>query len=314
MPERHAEISVQVPARNPGPSFSAFLGSLSAQVAGGPSWELVVVDDGSDIPVGESFDIRPEGASRVEVIRLDGPGNRPRARNVALEASTAPLAFMTDSDLRLGRDVLRRHAEARREGFDGVLRGSRINALSKDASPWQRWFDTRAGGVGGRRGPMPWNHFVTGNVSLPRELAVRAGMFDERITHYGGEDTELGYRMHLAGAAFERDPGMVAWHLDEVTVRRHSAKMHEYGATGLRYTIGKHPDVLGLLGTGWIAPGPGRPGGPLARLAGMAVRAALVRPVYMAVLGWMEKVGAPAFLFTYLSVGACLRGYTGRTM
>lgn len=304
------DISVQVPVRDPGGAFAAFLGSLAAQDLRGTTYELIVADDGSSVPVAGSFDIRPDGCSGVRVVRLDGRGNRSRARNAALQASTAPVAFMTDADLRLAPDILRRHASFHREHPGRVvLRGSRLNARSSTATPWQRWFDSRAGGLEGPLSPMPWRHFVTGNASLPAALAAEAGGFDEEITHYGGEDTEFAYRLCLAGASFLRDPSLLAEHLDEVDVRRHSRKMHEYGATGLRYTVAKHPEMGGLLGTRWIS---GSRTGAGASAVRILVRASIADPVYRTVLWWMERAGRPSFLFTYLSVGACLRGFEGR--
>lgn len=304
------DISVQVPVRDPGAAFAAFLGSLSTQDLRGTTYELIVVDDGSRVPVAESFDLPPDGCAGVVLVRLEGAGNRPRARNAALEASTAPVALMTDADLRLAPDILRRHAS-----FHGdqpgrnVLRGSRMNAWASTATPWQRWFDTRAGGLEGPLSPMPWRHFVTGNASVPRALAIEAGGFDETITHYGGEDTEFAWRLSLSGAAFFRDPTLLADHLDDVDVRRHSQKMHEYGATGLRYTVGRHPEINGLLGTRWIE---GRRKGVRTAAVRTLVRASISDPVYRTILWWMERTGRPSFLFTYLSVGACLRGFEGR--
>lgn len=311
MPDTAPAVSVQVPVRNPGAAFAAFLGSLAVQGKGGTGYELIVVDDGSDEPVGDRFDLRPEGCARVELVRLTGSGNRPRARNAALEASKAPVAFFTDADLRLAPGVLAGHAAFHgTSGCGAVLRGLRINAWSGSATRWQRWFDTRAGGVGGTLSGMPWRHFVTGNASVPRDLAVEAGFFDELITGYGGEDTEFAYRLHLAGASFFRDPSLKAFHLDDVSVRRHSAKMQEYGATGLAYTLAKHPGLVGLLGTNWV---PEHSPGMAGRLRAALVTAAVSDPVYRSVLRWMEAVGRPGLLFTYLSVGACLRGYTRRS-
>ncbi|MDM7992393.1 MAG: glycosyltransferase [Candidatus Fermentibacter sp.] len=311
MPDQTPAVSVQVPVRNPGAAFAAFLGSLSVQGAGGTEYELIVVDDGSDEPVGERFDLRPEGCTRMELVRLQGRGNRPRARNAALEASKAPVSFFTDADLRLAPGVLAGHAAFHgSRGGRAVLRGLRINAWSVSATRWQKWFDTRAGGAGGTLSAMPWRHFVTGNASVPRDLAVEAGLFDEMITGYGGEDTEFAYRLHLAGASFFRDPSLRADHLDDVSVRRHSAKMEEYGSTGLAYTLSKHPGLVGLLGTAWV---PEHARGPAGRLRAALVKAAVSDPVYRSILRLMELVGRPGLLFTYLSVGACLRGYTRRS-
>lgn len=302
-------LSVQVPVKNPGAEFPVFLGSLACQEGIDFEWEIVVTDDGSDRPVAGRFDLEACGAHRVVPLRLEGPGNRPRARNAAIAASSAPVAFFADADLRYAPGVLRAHADAHRSSRTDVFRGSRINAWAPGSSRWQKWFDTRAGNLA-PAGPMPWRHFVTGNASARTRLVLEAGGFDEAIDRYGGEDTELGYRLHTAGGAFVRDPAVIAFHLDFVSAREHSSKMIEYGMGGLKHTLEKHPELRGLLGSSWLAPVASK---PLALLpVRIAVRLALLRPVYRFALSWMELAGWPPFLFTYLSVGACLRGLSGR--
>jgi GT2 family glycosyltransferase len=49
---------------------------------------------------------------------------------------------------------------------------------------------------------FPWMAFLTGNVSIRKDLIEKAGCFDEEFVNYGYEDWELGYRLHKMGAAF----------------------------------------------------------------------------------------------------------------
>lgn len=304
-------ISVQVPVRNGGEGFRIHLDSLRDQDLEGTPWELVIADDGSLDPVGGSFDLGFPGPVTVRVLRLEGPGNRPAARNAAWRAATAPLSLLTDGDLRLAPDVLRRHLEIHRGNDRTIVMGARINAWSEEASPWQRWFDGRA--MGGRpAGEFPPRYFITGNLSLPTALLRDAGGFDEAIDRYGGEDTEFGIRTAREGFTRRWEPGLRAYHLDVVTVREHSAKMVEYGAGGLRYTLEKHPDARGMLGSGWIRPVLSRPASPGTVAMRLVARIMLLPSVYRAVLRWMEVSGHPRFLFTYLSVGGCLLGLSGK--
>ncbi len=81
------EISVQVPVKNGGEVFKKFLQSLARQDIRQP-WELVIVDDGSDTSVQEEYCIELEDLKDIcslKVIRMDPGGNRPAARNVALQ-------------------------------------------------------------------------------------------------------------------------------------------------------------------------------------------------------------------------------------
>jgi glycosyltransferase involved in cell wall biosynthesis len=306
------EISVQVPVRNGGAGFAAHLDSLRAQDLAGVPWELVIADDGSSPPVEGSFDLRFPDPVTVRVIRREGPGNRPAARNAASREASAPLSLLTDGDLRLAPDVLRRHLELRRVGGWTVVMGARINAWSAEASPWQRWFDTRA--MGGKpAGEFPPRYFITGNLSLPTALLRDAGGFDEAIDRYGGEDTEFGLRLARKGVSLHWEPELRVYHLDTVTVREHSVKMVEYGGGGLRYTLKKHPEARGMLGSEWIRPVLSRPATLEVTAMRLIARLMLLPVVYRGILRWMEVVGRPRFLFTYLSVGGCLLGLSGKS-
>jgi len=304
------EISVLVPVKNGGESFTRFLGSLAAQDIQS-QWELVIADDGSDIPVVQEFSRQleelPELCS-LKVLRIYPGGVRPKARNQALKASEAPVALLMDADLEFDPSLLRRHLEIRRETGADVVMGRRVNAYSDNATPWQKWFDSRAMG-NAAAGEFPWNYFITGNLSITRALLEKAGGFDAAINRYGGEDTELGYRLHESGLSFHWEPDLAVDHLDDVSVRKHSEKMLEYGGTGLRYMLDKHPDIIGLLGSRWIEPVFSKP--VHLCFMRMLTRVALMGSVYRAALRFAENHGRPSVLFTYLAVGACLIGLRG---
>ncbi|OPL18753.1 MAG: hypothetical protein AVO35_13215 [Candidatus Aegiribacteria sp. MLS_C] len=303
-------ISVQIPVRNGGEAFRTCLKSLSVQDTGGSPWELLIVDDGSATPVEEDFGGDLPDLAQVRVIRLEGPGNRPAARNAAWKAARAPLSLLSDGDILFPEGVLLRHLEAHSvSGRDAVM-GSRVNAWREDATPWQRWFDSRAMG-GMPPGNFPGRYFITGNLSIRTESLRTAGGFDPAMDRYGGEDTELGLRLEKMGCAMHWEPSLEVLHLDTVTVRQHSRKMLEYGSSGLRYTIDKHGGADGLLGSRWVRPLTAGPVSPSTLAMRVVCLIALTPPVYRIVLRWMERVGRPSFLFTYLSVGACLMGLKG---
>ncbi len=304
------DISVQVPVRNGGEKFRRFLGSLAAQDLQRP-WELVIVDDGSDQPVSQEFQ-KELGMlldlCSVKVVAMVSGGKRPAARNMALELSEAPVALLMDADLEFGPSLLRKHLEVREDAGADVVMGRRVNGWSSNATPWQKWFDTRAMGDS-PPGKFPWNYFITGNLSVTSSLLEKAGGFDTAIDRYGGEDTEMGYRLEQMGVLFHWAPSLTVNHLDDVTVTEHSGKMLEYGSTGLKYTLEKHPGIQGLLGSQWVAPVFSKP--VYLFLMRILARIALAAPVYRAVLVFMQKHGRPQVLFTYLSVGACLIGLRG---
>lgn len=306
------ELSLQIPVKDGGEDFGRCLASLRGQRTEGRPWELVIIDDGSAVPVLEQFEIAFPDTVTVNVLRLEDGGNRPAARNAGWRACSAPVSMLSDGDILFPPDIVLRHIMAHRDGRGDVVMGARVNGWMKDATPWQKWFDSR--GMGGSpSGPFPPRYFVTGNLSIRTDLLRDTGGFDTAIDRYGGEDTELGLRLSRLEPVMFWDPELRVYHLDRVTVREHSRKMVEYGGSGLKYTLKKHPEAEGMLGSHWVKPLLAGPPGPGTAAMRLLVRIALRPEVYRSVLRWMEKFGAPSFLFTFLSVGGCLMGLEGKS-
>jgi glycosyltransferase involved in cell wall biosynthesis len=90
---------------------------------------------------------------------------------------------------------------------------------------------------------FPWMSFLTGNVSLRRDLILKAGLFDEDFVNYGYEDWELGYRLYKLGGKFLQSDKVITYH-----------QVHPIGKSNWTESIGnyhlfkqKHPDVDVLI-------------------------------------------------------------------
>jgi len=273
--------------------------------------EIVIVDDGSDLPAAIEFadDLPPD--VQLQVLRVDGEGNRPRARNIALKASSGNVILMMDADLDFDDDLVIRHLNHHRSGVADVVMGARIDAWRENPTRFQKWSDSRAMG-GSPADFFQWNYCITGNLSIRRSLIEQVGGSDESIITYGGEDTELGYRFLLAGATFYWDPDIQVRHLDEIDLDRYAGRMVTYGKNNLRYLLAKHPGIEFLLGNQWaksIFAFPRK----LQYMVMRLVTGITVHPwIYRLVLAWMKKFGFPMFLFTYISVAGCILGLQGR--
>jgi glycosyltransferase involved in cell wall biosynthesis len=89
-----------LPTRAPAPFLASALASVLADA---DAAEVVVVDDGGG-------HVRDEAAGRARVVRTAGVG-RSRARNLGVEATTAPLvAFLDDDDVSLPGRLARQRA------------------------------------------------------------------------------------------------------------------------------------------------------------------------------------------------------------
>ncbi len=89
---------------------------------------------------------------------------------------------------------------------------------------------------------IPWVLFVTQNASIPRALFDRVGGFDEDFRGWGYEDTEFGYRLHVAGGAFRIADRALTYH------QSHSSELNERNmwrelAANYRRFFDKHPTL-----------------------------------------------------------------------
>ena len=306
------DLSVAVPARDDGSHLRRMLESLLSQDCGGCSWEAVIADDGSEPPVSSSCAGLLRDSPGVRVVRLEPARGRAAARNAALRECRGDIVLMMDGDMELPGDLLRGHLERHRAGGCEVVMGRCLNAWRESPGRFQVWSDSR--GMGDRpAGPFPWRYFATGNVSVVRRLLEEAGGFDERMTGYGGEDTELGYRLHRMGARLCWDPSLTVRHLGaETDVVTYARRMVSYGANGLPYMLRKHPGIGFLLGSRWVEPVLARPRRPACVFMRLLSRALVNAPLYRLVLWWLRLTGFPRFLYTYISVGGCMLGLRGR--
>jgi validoxylamine A glucosyltransferase len=234
---RGPRLSVVVPTYNRAPLLRRTLASLAEQ-RDPPPFEVVVADDGS---ADDSEQVAGEFRDRL-MIRYHHQEDRgyrvAKARNMGAAVASAPILVFLDSGTLAGPDLLaghlRRHTGYRpgsgspacgpavigytygyrpydptpglAEAFtrmspqqvherylaDPLFRDSRHEALDKLG------FD-----LGGAR--MPWLFFWTMNVSVHVGDYAAVGGFDERFQSWGGEDLELGYRLHRRGVPFVAD-------------------------------------------------------------------------------------------------------------
>jgi GT2 family glycosyltransferase len=82
--------------------------------------------------------------------------------------------------------------------------------------------------------------FLSGNVSLPRELFEQAGGFDEDFVRWGFEHFEFGYRLARLGAMFRYQPSATNYHL----AHRRDSGFYESGiAASTALLRRKHPEL-----------------------------------------------------------------------
>lgn len=171
-------VSVILPVHNRADVLSRAISSVIEQNL--QEWELIVVDDGStdrSAEVAEGFK-----DERIRVIRLDANRGGNAARNAGIRDTRAPLIAFLDSDDAYLPEKLEKvvaHFDRTRDldllvdSFVKVqpsnARVVRKNPVIEDRELFRRALFTR----------LLWK--ATPSITVKREVAVRAGLFDETL-------------------------------------------------------------------------------------------------------------------------------------
>jgi succinoglycan biosynthesis protein ExoA len=238
------ETTIIVPVLNERPTIEAALDAALGQGLEIGSFEVIVVDGGSDDGTRQALDLRAAHDQRLRV--LDNPeGGTPQALNIGLAAARGRYWVRLDGHSTFPSDFVGRLLEhlraGRAEAAGGIVRGVGEGPFGRAAAAVQ---DSRFG-VGNAR-----HHYATAMSYIDHlshgvyrmDLSRTIGGFDESLVR--NQDYDFDYRYGLAGGrilldasiSFERSvrnsPGSLARQFHEygywkyVVLRRHPRSFH----------------------------------------------------------------------------------------
>lgn len=245
------------------------VGGVLVSPGGAESFEVVVVDDGSEDGtaafLADRLASRKPGRPALHVLRQENRGPA-AARNAGVAAARAPLVAFLGDDTVPSPGWLGAHLAAHRArhgdprpvavlGYTGWHPRMRLN-------PFLRYINEHGLQFGyaliEEPEEVPFNFFYTSNLSLPRQLLLDEP-FDEDFPYPAWEDIEAGYRMQ------RREEGRnlrlvyvsdaVTAHDHPTTLQRFAARQEKAGYSAVVFHR-LHPELGGFLGLGPDGPPP----------------------------------------------------------
>jgi glycosyltransferase involved in cell wall biosynthesis len=198
-------VSVIVPVFNQGDDLLHCLAALERQTYPADRFEVIVVDNGSDPPIGLAAGRFP----CVRVIAEPAPGSY-AARNRGIEASHGELLAFTDADCLPAPDWIECGVRAvQRLPRAGMVAGEiELTFRDPDKRTAVELFET----ILGLRQQLflTWGFGATANLFTSRATVDQIGPFDHRLK--SGGDMEWGQRLRAAGLAQEYGPDARVFH------------------------------------------------------------------------------------------------------
>ena len=198
--------SIVIPTYNRQPILEKCLRALERQTYSG-SYEVVVVDDGSTDDTIPWLQQQAECFPHVRLLQQNHQGPA-AARNLGVEQAAGDTIVFIDSDLVVTDTFLQAHTEAIAQaqktlGHNRLFTyGAVINTNNFENPTAEAYKLTDFSAA----------YFATGNVMIPRQWLIQAGLFDPKFSLYGWEDLELGVRLKNLGLKLVKVPEAVGYH------------------------------------------------------------------------------------------------------
>jgi len=237
-------LSVVIATWNRLQLLGELLDALNGSTIPGADFEVVVVDDGSKVPVA------PELAKRHDAFALrvltQANAGAASARHAGVLEAKAPIVVITDDDMLVPAEFLAEHLKAHDAGYTLVLGHIDTEPGITNKPLFERFHAEQLGRFVARYSKEPTGvrgvMVCTGNVSFRRDDYLRVGGFDRSLDR--SEDRELGVRLEKAGARlfFAKDARTIN--------RSDHADLDVWMLRNFRYGIydsrihHKHPEVV----------------------------------------------------------------------
>ena len=248
-------VAVIIPVYNRSDLLENVLAGLSRQ-SYDREFEVVVVDDGSEENIREVVD-RYVDSVPVRLVRQERDGfGLARARNLGVASVDTDVVIFLDADCVPANDWLQHHMSWHRKASNLVVTGSRrdvdvpldpvavaagtinLHAIASEPDDprsefvpddWRSLVYRRSQRL--QLGDGGFRAAIGGNVAIRRDLILAVGGVSTDFRAYGGEDTELAWRLWNAGAFIVPEDRAILYHQihddppDSYARKKHSREM-----------------------------------------------------------------------------------------
>jgi GT2 family glycosyltransferase len=189
-------------------SLQRLLKALCVQSLSPDHYEVIIADDSAALNTGEKARAAVQTPYPTTLVRTDLPyevNGVSVARNLGIQAAKGRVVISIDDDCIPNRYFVEEHLKYHQNGYPVIVLGHRsekIEKLGEDRPVSVTERKALSELIGGASDFLGFGNFMTGNISFPKDMITRAGLFNETFAQpgeHGWEDIEMGYRLWRQG-------------------------------------------------------------------------------------------------------------------
>jgi glycosyltransferase involved in cell wall biosynthesis len=245
-------VSVVVPTYGRPDALAATLDALLQMDYPASDFEVIVVDDGSDIATERVVRARQKGAIAVEY-RTQPNSGAATARNHGARMATGEHLFFCDDDILVQRNHLRSVSETLRRFSNPLVNGDlhfspgveaqlRQTSFGRYRLDLDRRYQAEANGRALGNGCFEADLLTACNLAVGRELFWELGGFDEAFPYAGAEDQALSLTAAERGCLLLRDQRVRVLHNDQTLSFRKLCSREERSAQTFVVLVRRFPE------------------------------------------------------------------------
>ena len=251
--DKIASIDIIIPCYNVEQDIEKCILSLSSQSYPKNKYHCYFINDYSNDKTGEILD-KYYKEKNITIIHHEKNKGLSAARNTGVNQGNSELIAFLDGDMMVENNWIESFLPYFSKNTIAVM-GDNIPPSNVKLNPMEKYY------FGNNRGARQFNdgdnvsfqYMLYGNAMIRRNSLIECGLFDENITKYGGEDTDLSAKIwdkHPNSFIFSKNS--TAIHFHRRTLKGFCLSMNIYGKYNLPVLMKRYPHYEKELGADWI--------------------------------------------------------------
>jgi len=248
------KIDIIVPCYNVERAINRTLKSLIAQNYPKDQYHCYFINDAS---TDKTASILNSYSDCSEITILTNARNKGRAvtRNVGIRQSNAEFICFLDGDMEVQPDWLQSLLNYFISPNIVAVMGDNVMPLDIEPTIFEKYYFSRLRGARQLKDGdfVPRRLMLFGNVMMRKNIFTDVGEYDESFLHYGGEDTDLAFRIaNKFPKGFRISNQSTSRHYHPRSVESFCKSMHLYGKENLPVLLARYPKYEKELAGDWI--------------------------------------------------------------